>query len=398
MTRQSRLSTRLAIAAVSAVSAIACASSSFAISIELKDAAPDRIERQRAAAEGRLPLPETPDISRTKERVTEQGFKTGAPIFIRIFKEQSELEIWMEKGETYELFAKYPICHWSGSLGPKLRQGDKQAPEGFYTVANSQLHTSGKWPLSLNLGYPNAFDKSQARNGAHILVHGGCSSVGCYAMTNPVINEIYRLSDASLSGGQQHIPVHVFPFRMTEANLDKYKTHEWRDFWLNLKDGYDAFERTKRPPKVSVCDDKYLFQDQSPVEAGLPGPLAVCGQTAAMIEELEKFDKLVTPGMLQTLLAGAQSGLGFSASLAAPNLMAIASRAAVEPVTQSNFNTPRIRTAGLGAALRSRSYSCSTGLASCRKFIALQNRIAGKRYGVASQGGKKRQRTAARSQ
>ncbi len=393
--RMSRVATSLTSAVVAAVCLALCAPSAFAVSIELKDAAPDRIERQRAAAEGKLPLPDTPDITRTSERMTAKGLNLGAPILIRIFKAQSELEVWVDKAGAYELFATYPICHWSGSLGPKVRQGDKQAPEGFYTVTNSQLHTSGKWPNSLNLGYPNAFDRSQARNGAHILVHGGCSSVGCFAMTNPVIGEIYQLAGAAIRGGQQHIPIHVFPFRMTEENLERYKDSEWRPFWLNLKEGHDAFERTRRPPKVSVCDDKYLFQEQSPAEAGAPGPLALCGQTAAMIEELEKFERLVPPHMLLTLLAGARSGLSISASLAAPSLLALAGRAGDNPVTATNFHTPSQSAAWAGS--RARRYSCSPSLPSCRRFMALQDGVTIRRPALASQGGKKRQKTAARN-
>ncbi|MEQ1578514.1 MAG: L,D-transpeptidase family protein [Hyphomicrobium sp.] len=266
-----------------------------AISIELRDEAPDRIERQKAAATGKLPLPGTPDTAQFTNRMTAQGLKPGLPMLIRIFKAQSELEVWMDKDGAYVLFATYPICHWSGTLGPKIREGDKQTPEGFYTITARQLHRLGRWTRALNLGFPNAFDESLKRDGSYILVHGGCSSVGCFAMTNPVIEEIYSLTSAALRAGQRYVPVHVFPFRMTDANLDQHKTSEWRDFWLNLKEGYDAFERTKRPPYVSVCDGRYRVEtmNASPPEAGAPGPLAVCGPTAAALLDLDKSAWLV---------------------------------------------------------------------------------------------------------
>ena len=268
-----------------------------AVSIELRDDAPDRIERQRAAATGNLPLPGTPDTAQFASRMAAQGLKPGLPMLIRIFKAQSELEVWMEKDSAYVLFATYPICHWSGTLGPKIREGDKQTPEGFYTITARQLHRLGRWTRALNLGFPNAYDESLKRDGSYILVHGGCSSVGCFAMTNPVIEEVYTLTSAALRAGQRHVPVHVFPFRMTEANLESHKSSEWHDFWMNLKEGYDAFELTKRPPYVSVCDGRYrvdgMSASTSPVEAGAPGPLAVCGPTAAALLGSDKSAWLV---------------------------------------------------------------------------------------------------------
>jgi murein L,D-transpeptidase YafK len=280
-----------------------------AVTIELRDDAPDRIERQRAAALGKLPLPGTPDTTQFANRLAAQGLKAGAPMLIRIFKAQSELEVWMEKDGAYVLFSTYPICHWSGTLGPKIREGDKQTPEGFYTITSRQLHRMGRWTRALNLGFPNAFDESLKRDGSYILVHGGCSSVGCFAMTNPVIDEIYTLTSAALRAGQRHVPVHVFPFRMTEANLASHSDSEWKTFWVNLKEGYDAFERTRRPPYVSVCDGRYRVEEMSasPPEAGTPGPLAVCGPTAAALLGLDKSAWLVPLAPKQFLQNGLQS-------------------------------------------------------------------------------------------
>lgn len=232
-----------------------------AVSIELKDVAADRIERQRAFVDGRLPLANTPNVSRLQQRLAEAGVRSGAPILMRIFKETSELEVWIEKGDRFVLFATYPICHWSGTLGPKQREGDKQTPEGFYTITSRQLHHIGRWPVAINLGFPNAYDRLHDRDGSYILMHGGCSSVGCFAMTNPVIGEIYGLAKAAIHNGQRYVPVHVFPFRMTEEAMAAHADSPWHAFWVSLQAGYASFERTRRPPRVSVCEGQYRVED-----------------------------------------------------------------------------------------------------------------------------------------
>jgi murein L,D-transpeptidase YafK len=256
-------------------SALAIAPAS-AFRIELKDVAPDRIERQRAEAIGQLPLPGTPPIGQLEARLKDNGFALGAPVFIRTFKTESELEVWMLKGERFELFATYPVCHWSGTLGPKVAEGDKQTPEGVYTVTQKQVHISGRHPKALNLGFPNILDRQYQRTGSYILIHGGCGSVGCFAMTNPVIDELFTLTQAAFRAGQQHIQVHAFPFRLTEANLRGHALHDWYDFWRNLKDVADAFERTRRPPRVAVCEGRYWVEDET-TGGGSQSPLALCG-------------------------------------------------------------------------------------------------------------------------
>lgn len=240
---------------------IAAGSAAHAISIELKDVAPDRIERQRAAEAGRLPLPQTPDVDRLDARLSEAGLKAGAPMLMRVFKASSELELWMEKGDSFVLFATYPICHWSGTLGPKLKEGDKQTPEGFYTITRRQTRHLGRWRGAINLGFPNVYDRSLGRSGSFILMHGGCSSVGCFAMTDAVMNEIYALTKAAITRGQRHVPVHVFPFRMTDEAVAARRGQEWHPFWASLKAGYDSFERTRKPPRVTVCKKDYYVED-----------------------------------------------------------------------------------------------------------------------------------------
>lgn len=228
-----------------------------ALVIELDDVAPDRIERQRAFTRGTLPTAVS-DIETLDQRLAEKGLAEGAPILIRIFKLESELELWMQKGDAFVLQGTYPICHWTGSLGPKLREGDKQSPEGFYAIGRQQMRHLGRWRQAFNLGFPNLFDKTLKRTGSYILVHGGCSSTGCYAMTGAAQQEIHQLAAAALRKGQDRFQVHIFPFRMTEANLAEHAASPWVEFWRDLKAGYDAFEQTRLPPSIGVCGRRYV--------------------------------------------------------------------------------------------------------------------------------------------
>jgi len=168
--------------------------------------------------------------------------------------------------------ATYPICHWTDSLGPKLREGDKQSPEGFYTIGRRQIRHLGRWREAINLGFPNLHDKRLSRTGSYILVHGGCSSTGCYAMTEPAAKVIHRLATAAIRGRQANFQVHVFPFRMTEANMAEHSQSRWSDFWRDLKAGYDAFEETRLPPRIGVCRQRYVVAKASP-GARSDGPL-----------------------------------------------------------------------------------------------------------------------------
>lgn len=225
------------------------------------------------------PIPGTPDLAKLDERLAANGLAEGDPVFLRIFKLESELEIWMQKDGRYQLFARYPICLWSGRLGPKLKEGDLQAPEGFYEVSSEQLNPNSRWHRSFNLGFPNEYDRAQGRDGSFLMVHGGCQSVGCYAMTNDVVDEIWRLVTAALDKGQPRFQVQVFPFRMSEANLNAHRADRWAGFWADLKKGYDAFEKTRVPPSVSVCDGRYVIAERT--NAALSPPSDPCPATAA---------------------------------------------------------------------------------------------------------------------
>jgi murein L,D-transpeptidase YafK len=205
-------------------------------------------------------LPGTPDLARFEQRLAAHGVKLGLPVYIRVFKLESELELWVEKGGRFERFATYPICLWSGRLGPKLKEGDRQAPEGFYTVDSEQLNPNSKMHRSFSLGFPNVFDQAHGRTGSFLMVHGGCASIGCYAVTDPAVDEIWRMVTAALEQGQPRFPVHVFPFRMTDRALDFRKGYRWHGFWADLKKGYDLFQPSRIPPAVSVCNGRYVFE------------------------------------------------------------------------------------------------------------------------------------------
>jgi len=193
------------------------------------------------------------------ESLSAKGLHFGSPIFIRIIKESKELEVWVQAGARFKRFKTYDICTYSVDLGPKLRTGDRQGPEGFYFVTPERMNPSSQFHLSFNLGYPNAYDRAYNRTGSLLMVHGNCVSIGCYAMTDAGIEEIYTLADAALRNGQSFFRVHIFPFHLTTDNLESRCNSKWADFWSNLKEGYDWFEQHDRPPNVEVNDRLYVF-------------------------------------------------------------------------------------------------------------------------------------------
>ncbi len=197
-----------------------------------------------------------------------------SPILVRIFKEESELELWKEdQSGRMALLKTYPICRWSGDLGPKLKEGDRQAPEGFYTITPSLMNPNSSFYLSINMGYPNAYDRANNRTGAFLMIHGDCSSRGCYAMTDEQIAEIYALARESFFGGQGSFQIQAFPFRMTPQNMARHRNSPHMPFWRMLKVGYDHFEVTRQEPKVDVCDRRYVFNTET---NGRYNPTAAC--------------------------------------------------------------------------------------------------------------------------
>ena len=203
----------------------------------------------------------TPDRRQLAQKLSDAGRQRGDPVYIRIFKQSSELELWMKGADGWRLLANYPICKWSGRLGPKLKEGDKQSPEGFYGVTLGALNPNSDYRLSFNLGFPNAYDRAHGRTGSYLMVHGRCSSIGCYAMTDPGIDEIYPLVEAALRSGQTHVPVHIFPFRMTKEAMAARAGSKWIGFWKMLQPAYAAFEKKRVLPRVRVKDKRYVLAD-----------------------------------------------------------------------------------------------------------------------------------------
>lgn len=195
------------------------------------------------------------------ERLKAYGLQRGDQVLIRIFKEESMLELWMKPQDAKEFrhFANYPICNFSGNLGPKIYEGDLQSPEGFYRVYRSSLNPNSRFYKSFNLGYPNSFDRALGRTGSYLMVHGKCDSIGCYAMTDPQIEEIYSLVEMALKNGQDYVEVQAYPFKLTEDRLDQEKKSPHYAFWRNLQEGYDQFEAQSSPLNYSVAYGRYLF-------------------------------------------------------------------------------------------------------------------------------------------
>ena len=206
-------------------------------------------------AKANKPIPE-----KLIQEIQAKEMDPQSPILVRLFKQEAELEVWkQDKTGRFALLRTYPICRWSGDLGPKIKEGDRQAPEGFYNITPAQMNPESAYYLSFNMGYPNAFDRSLGRTGSQLMVHGDCSSRGCYAMTDEQISEIYALGRESFFGGQRSFQVQAYPFRMTAQNFAKHRNNPNMPFWKMLKQGNDHFEVTHLEPKVDVCEQRYVF-------------------------------------------------------------------------------------------------------------------------------------------
>nr|WP_245898357.1 murein L,D-transpeptidase family protein [Phreatobacter cathodiphilus] len=199
------------------------------------------------------------------EELNVKGMTRTSPVLMRIFKEEAELEVWKRDASgRYALFKTYPICNYSGDLGPKVREGDRQSPEGFYQINMGLMNPRSSYYLAFNMGFPNQFDRSYGRTGSHLMVHGDCSSRGCYAMTDEAIAEVYALAREALQGGQESFQVQAYPFRMTPRNMARHRNNPHMAFWKNLKEGHDHFEVTRQEPQVDVCERRYVFNAVSP--------------------------------------------------------------------------------------------------------------------------------------
>lgn len=258
------------------------------------------------------PIPATlvADMSR-------KSMSSSAPILVRIFKQESELEVWKrDRSGRFALLKTYPMCRWSGKLGPKKANGDRQAPEGFYHVSTGMLNPNSQYYLSFNLGYPNKLEKALGYTGEALMVHGACSSSGCFALTDEGVAEIYAVGREALKGGQGSFQVQAFPFRMTPSNMAKNRNDPNFAFWRDLKQGYDIFEVTRREPKVSYCGGRYVF-DQT-FEGGEPRDvLAECPPTnganplvaARTQSDLTAMEGLLSSGAVPSAHAYADGGM-----------------------------------------------------------------------------------------
>ncbi len=217
----------------------------------------------------------------------EKGTTPSSPMLIRAFKKEAEVQVWkMRTDGHYALLKSYPICRWSGQLGPKTREGDRQVPEGFYAIGPSQMNPNSAYYLSFNVGYPNAYDRAHNYTGGSIMVHGVCSSAGCFSMTDKQIAEIYAIARESFAGGQREIQFQSYPFHMTAENFAKYRLDPNIAFWKELKVGNDNFEVTKQEVAVGVCNLHYVFNAQPangmPLDPNGPCPALKHDETVAL--------------------------------------------------------------------------------------------------------------------
>lgn len=195
-------------------------------------------------------VPETPVV---KQQLL------GSPVYIQIFKEERKLELYARMGNEFRLVNTFPICNFSGGLGPKRREGDFKSPEGFYSVDARHLKPDSKYYRAINIGFPNDYDKSQGYSGAYLMIHGECKSIGCYAMTNTYMDEIYRYVEAAFAYGQSRVDISIYPFRMTEQNLKRHASSSYIAFWRPLKPGYDYFAKNHQPPTMGVVNGQYVL-------------------------------------------------------------------------------------------------------------------------------------------
>jgi murein L,D-transpeptidase YafK len=279
--------------------------------------------------------------------------KETSPIFVRLYKETSELEIWKQRENgDYALLKTFQICKWSGALGPKKKEGDRQAPEGIYIVGPGQMNPASHYYLSFNIGYPNSFDRSLGRTGSNLMVHGACSSSGCYSMTDADAGVIFALARDSFRGGQTSFQIQALPFRMTAENLAKHKDDENMPFWRMLKVGSDNFDLTLKPPKVDVCDHSYIFN----ADAGPSfDPNAKCPEytrpqalvdalTTKQVKDDIAFNAAVVALAAKEKQAGdIATGVAAKAGLAKADTDDAAAVPAAEPKMVASVPMPRLR-------------------------------------------------------
>ncbi|MDB5558506.1 MAG: hypothetical protein JWQ36_1440 [Enterovirga sp.] len=242
-------------------------------------------------ASAQTPKHLAPIPSGTVSLMTARNTTAAAPMLMRVFKKESELEVWKQARDgRYVHLKTFPICRWSGQLGPKMRVGDRQAPEGFYAITPRQMNPNSAYYLSFDTGFPNAFDRARGATGSALMVHGTCSSMGCFAMTDAQVGEIFALAREAFAGGQTAFQFQAYPFRMTAQNMARHRTDPNIGFWRMLKEGYDRFEATGEEPAVSVAGGKYVFgPSKNPAREALA--------QARLSQEKDKTEALIAEGI-----------------------------------------------------------------------------------------------------
>jgi murein L,D-transpeptidase YafK len=255
-----------------------------------------------------------PLSERMLAKLKSKNMEKESPILMRIFKEEAELEVWKQDDSgRFALLRTYPICRWSGELGPKIKQGDRQAPEGFYTITPGLMNPNSSQYLAINTGFPNAYDRANGRTGAFLMIHGGCSSSGCYAMTDEQIAEIYALARESFYGGQKSFQLQAYPFRMTPLNMARHRNSPHMAFWKMVKQGYDHFEVTRLEPKADVCEKRYIFDAES-TDSFSPADRCpaykVPEDIATAVREKQRRDDIETAELINRGIATASVTIG----------------------------------------------------------------------------------------
>lgn len=216
---------------------------------------------QAVQAASGYPKHEAPIPPATVTLMKGKSTSPAEPMLIRIYKKEAELEVWKRSTSgRYSLLKIFPICRWSGQLGPKQKEGDRQTPEGFYAVTASQMNPKSKHYLSFDTGFPNAYDRAQGATGSALMVHGTCSSAGCFAMTDAGMAEIYALMREAFRGGQKAVQLQAYPFRMTAENMVRHRLDPNIAFWRQLKEGSDRFDAIREELVVGVAAGRYAFR------------------------------------------------------------------------------------------------------------------------------------------
>ena len=219
-----------------------------------------------------------------------KGTDPAAPLVLRSYKKEAEIEVWKRAHDGRYVFIKtFPICRWSGQLGPKKHSGDRQTPEGFYPVGARQMNPNSHYYLSFDTGFPNAYDRAHGYTGSAVMVHGTCSSMGCFAMTDKQVGELYAMAREALKGGQPAFQLQAYPFHMSARNMALYRNDPNIDFWRQLKEGSDRFEATGEDLVTSVVDGRYAY-------APSPDPGKEAAAQAFRAAERKKIADLVREG------------------------------------------------------------------------------------------------------